>query len=133
MGPAPLRALRLEHASAIPAATAASSPVTPFDDLLETSSLLQGFLLRVVDAPLSGLYARPVRFLLANNHCISDPTAGVTQSLRAIMEWLADAGHACHILTTARFESSVTFTIEEHLTAQGLDMARLAPPHGPSK
>ena len=60
-----------------------------------------------------------VRFLLVNNHCISDPTAGVTQSLRTIMEWLADAGHACHILTTARFESPVTFTIEDHLRAAG--------------
>ena len=47
-----------------------------------------------------------MRFLLVNNHCISDPTAGVTQSLRTIMEWLADAGHACRILTTARFESA---------------------------
>jgi glycosyltransferase involved in cell wall biosynthesis len=60
-----------------------------------------------------------VRFLLVNNHCISDPTAGVTHSLRTIMEWLADAGHECHILTTARFESPVTFTIEEHLSRQG--------------
>ena len=74
-----------------------------------------------------------MRFLLVNNHCISDPTAGVTQSLRTIMEWLADAGHACHILTTARFESSVTFTIEDHLGAQGVDVSRLASPHGPSK
>jgi glycosyltransferase involved in cell wall biosynthesis len=65
-----------------------------------------------------------VRFLLANNHCISDPTAGVTQSLRTIMEWLADAGHTCHILTTARFESPVTFTIEDHLRAQGAEPPR---------
>ena len=61
-----------------------------------------------------------MRFLLINNHCITDPTAGVTQSLRTIMEWLADAGHACQILTTARFESRVTFTIEEHLSQQNL-------------
>jgi glycosyltransferase involved in cell wall biosynthesis len=60
-----------------------------------------------------------VRFLLVNNHCISDSIAGVTHSLRTIMEWLADAGHACHILTTARFESPVTFTIEEHLARHG--------------
>jgi hypothetical protein len=33
------------------------------------------------------------------------------------MEWLADAGHVCRILTTARFESTVTFTIEDHLRA----------------
>ena len=64
-----------------------------------------------------------MRFLLINNHCISDPTAGVTQSLRTIMEWLADAGHAGRILTTARFESRVSFTIEEHLRQQGVDLA----------
>ena len=66
-----------------------------------------------------------MRFLLVNNHCISDPIAGVTQSLRTIVEWLADAGHECHVLTTARFESSVTFTIEEHLAEQGVARAAL--------
>ena len=68
-----------------------------------------------------------MRFLLTNNHCISDPTAGVTQSLRTIMGWLADAGHACHILTTARFESPVTFTIEEHLRQLGVPLPEAAP------
>ncbi len=63
-----------------------------------------------------------MRFLLVNNHCISDPTAGVTHSLRTIMEWLADAGHACHILTTARFEGPVPFTIEEHLRQWGVTL-----------
>ena len=58
-----------------------------------------------VDALCSGRVRSVVRFLLANNHCISDPTAGVTQSLRTIVEWLHDAGHACEVLTTARFES----------------------------
>src|SRR5205814_107134 len=65
-----------------------------------------------------------VRFLLINNHCITDPTAGVTQSLRTIVEWLADAGHECRILTTARFESRVTFTIEEHLRERGVEVSR---------
>jgi hypothetical protein len=74
-----------------------------------------------------------VRFLLVNNHCISDPTAGVTQSLRTIMEWLADAGHACHILTTARFESSVTFTIEDHLRERGVALPNAKPPGGRSR
>jgi len=82
-----------------------------------------------------------VRFLLVNNHCISDPTAGVTQSLRTIMEFLSGAGHECRILTTARFESAVTFTIDDHLREQGvrllatsshkgtaLDEANFAPP-----
>jgi glycosyltransferase involved in cell wall biosynthesis len=74
-----------------------------------------------------------VRFLLINNHCISDPTAGVTQSLRTIMEWLADAGHTCHILTTARFESAVTFTIEDHLRAHGVDVSLFPTPSRTSK
>jgi len=64
-----------------------------------------------------------VRFLLANNHCISDPTAGVTHSLRTIMRWLGEAGHACHVLTTARFESPVTFTLEEHLRQYGVPLS----------
>jgi glycosyltransferase involved in cell wall biosynthesis len=57
-----------------------------------------------------------VRFLLVNNHCITDPTAGVTQSFRTIMQWLARAGHSCQILTTARFETPVSPPIEEHLS-----------------
>ena len=69
----------------------------------------------MIDLRFAGWLPSVVRFLLVNNHCISDTTAGVTHSLRTIMEWLADAGHDCHILTTARFESRVTFTIEEHL------------------
>jgi glycosyltransferase involved in cell wall biosynthesis len=63
-----------------------------------------------------------VRFLLINNHCISDPTVGVTQSLRTIMKWLSDAGHACHILTTARLESK-QLAVEEHLRDLGVGMA----------
>ncbi len=39
------------------------------------------------------------------------------------MEWLADAGHACRILTTARFESRVTFTLAEHLADRGVALA----------
>jgi glycosyltransferase involved in cell wall biosynthesis len=65
-----------------------------------------------------------MRFLLVNNHCISDPIAGVTQSLRTIVEWLAAAGHECHVVTTARFESPVTFTIEEHLAHCGVAVPR---------
>jgi glycosyltransferase involved in cell wall biosynthesis len=67
-----------------------------------------------------------VRFLLVNNHCISDPTAGVTQSLRTIIEWLDGAGHSSHVLTTARFESAVTFTIDDHLRQHGADLSGVA-------
>ena len=73
-----------------------------------------------------------MRFLLINNHCISDPTAGVTQSLRTIMEWLADAGHECRILMTARFESGVAFTIEDHLRQRGVELPPQPGPGGRS-
>jgi len=63
-----------------------------------------------------------VRFLLVNNHCISDPVAGVTQSMRTLITWLSDAGHECQVLTTARFETRVTFTIEEHLRSRGVEL-----------
>ncbi len=63
-----------------------------------------------------------MRFLLVNNHCISDPTAGVTHSMRTLVGFLADAGHDCSVLTTARFESRVTFTIEEHLQQRGVEL-----------
>jgi glycosyltransferase involved in cell wall biosynthesis len=64
-----------------------------------------------------------VRVLLVNNHCISDPTAGVTQSLRTIVEWLAAEGHQCQVLTTARFEARVTFTLAEHLAQHGVSLS----------
>ena len=66
-----------------------------------------------------------MRVLLVNNHCISDPTAGVVRSLRTMMRWLAEAGHACHIFTTARFASPVLFTLEEHLDRLGVPLERL--------
>jgi len=43
------------------------------------------------------------------------------------MRWLADAGHACHILTTARFDSAVPFTIEQHLASLDGPVRRHAP------
>jgi glycosyltransferase involved in cell wall biosynthesis len=61
-----------------------------------------------------------VRFLLINNHCINDPTVGVTQSLRTLIQWLADEGHACQVLTTARVESPRVFDVIGYLRAQGV-------------
>ena len=66
-----------------------------------------------------------MRFLLINNHCISDPTAGVTQSLRTIVEWLAEEGHECRVLTTSRFEQArMPFTIAEHLKQRGVEVSK---------
>ena len=74
-----------------------------------------------------------MRFLLINNHCISDPTAGITHCLRTVGRWLMEAGHECRALTTARFEAPVPFTIEEHLESLGAPVPAPAanrPPKG---
>ncbi len=65
----------------------------------------------------------PMRILLANTNCITDPTAGAMRSLRTIIHWLAEAGHKCHVLTTSFFGSPVPFTIEEHLGDLGVSPA----------
>jgi glycosyltransferase involved in cell wall biosynthesis len=69
-----------------------------------------------------------VRVLLINNHCLSDPTAGVTHSLRTIAQWLADAGHAFEVVTTARVESPAAFDVGRFLGEQGI-----APPRRGSR
>src|SRR5262245_23196617 len=42
-------------------------------------------------------------------------------------QWLIDAGHRGAVLTTARFASPVTFTLEAHLDALGVDVQRRKP------
>ena len=49
------------------------------------------------------------------------------------MEWLHDTGHECRILTTARFEARVTFTIEDHLAQHGVDPDTVAAGRGRTK
>jgi glycosyltransferase involved in cell wall biosynthesis len=65
-----------------------------------------------------------VRFLLINNHCISDPTVGVTQSLRTIAGWLVEAGHTCEVVTTARVESPHVFDVLGFLRGRGVRVPR---------
>jgi glycosyltransferase involved in cell wall biosynthesis len=70
-----------------------------------------------------------VRALVFNNHCLNDPTAGVTQSLRTIAQWLSEAGHDCEVVTTARVETPGAFDVQAFLRRQGVD-ARTAAGHG---
>jgi hypothetical protein len=39
---------------------------------------------------------------------------------------LAEAGHPCQVLTTARFDTGATFTIDEHLASLSVPLERLA-------
>jgi glycosyltransferase involved in cell wall biosynthesis len=67
-----------------------------------------------------------VRILVINNHCLDDPTAGVTRSLRTIAQWLVDAGHACEVVTTARLETPGAFDLEAFLLGCGVDASTAA-------
>ena len=70
-----------------------------------------------------------MRVLLINNHCLDDPTAGVTQSLRTMVKWLAEAGHACAVVTTVRVETS-GFDVASSLRARGVDAPAPRPARG---
>jgi glycosyltransferase involved in cell wall biosynthesis len=67
-----------------------------------------------------------MRFLIVNNHCISDPTVGAVRSLRTLARWLLDAGHDCRVLTTARFEDP-HITVFDHLNWLGIPTERTRP------
>jgi glycosyltransferase involved in cell wall biosynthesis len=55
-----------------------------------------------------------VRILLALPGAYTDPTSGAARSLRTLMTWLSEAGHACHVLCTARFDLP-DISLPEHL------------------
>ena len=46
------------------------------------------------------------------------------------MQWLAEAGHECHALSTARFESTAGATLDAHLTALGRHLSWQTPRTG---
>jgi glycosyltransferase involved in cell wall biosynthesis len=56
-----------------------------------------------------------MKVLLACHNCYTDPTNGGMRCVRTVMRWAAEAGHEARALCTARFESRVDFTIEQHL------------------
>jgi glycosyltransferase involved in cell wall biosynthesis len=64
-------------------------------------------------------HCRVMRFLLTNNHLISDPISGANRSLLTMMRWLHEASHECRVITTARIPSTFGIALEDHLSQVG--------------
>lgn len=47
--------------------------------------------------------------------------------MRTLMQWLAEAGHECRVLATARFDAKPPDDIDGHLTSFGVPMRRSPP------
>jgi len=69
-----------------------------------------------------------MRIALAIHNYFNDPNTGAMQSVRTVMKWLAQAGHECHVLCTARIDTSVELDPQQHLEQLGLETQRHAPP-----
>jgi glycosyltransferase involved in cell wall biosynthesis len=67
-----------------------------------------------------------VRVLLAIHNAYTDRESGAAHSIRILMKWLAEAGHECRVLATARFDARPP-DIEEHLAGLGVEVTRRPP------
>jgi glycosyltransferase involved in cell wall biosynthesis len=68
-----------------------------------------------------------MRILLAIHNAYTDHTSGAAQSMRILMQWLADAGHDVRVLCTARFDARPPGDLIQHLAEHGVS-ARRSPP-----
>jgi len=70
---------------------------------------------------------RVMRILLAIHNCYTDSTSGAAHSMRIMMQWLAEGGHQCRVLGTARFDARPPDSIDSHLTELGVELRRSPP------
>jgi glycosyltransferase involved in cell wall biosynthesis len=70
-----------------------------------------------------------MRILLAIHNAYTDSTSGAAHSMRIMTQWLAEGGHDCRVLGTARFDARPPDDIENHLKALDVPLRR----HPPSK
>jgi glycosyltransferase involved in cell wall biosynthesis len=68
-----------------------------------------------------------VRILLAIHNAYTDSTSGAAQSMRILMQWLAQSGHECRVLATARFDAKPPDDLDAHLETLGVPLQRHAP------
>jgi len=68
-----------------------------------------------------------MRILLAIHNAYTDHTSGAAQSMRILMQWLAEAGHDVRVLCTARFDARPPGDLIRHLAEHGV-AARRSPP-----
>ena len=67
-----------------------------------------------------------MRILLAVHNAYTDRESGAARSIRILMKWLAEAGHDCRVLATARFDARPP-DLDEHLAGLGVEVARRPP------
>src|SRR6266542_2230719 len=75
-------------------------------------------------ALLAGL---TMRILLAIHNAYTDATSGAAHSMRILMHWLADGGHECRVLSTARFDAKPPDSIDDHLTQLDVPLQKRPP------
>jgi hypothetical protein len=63
-----------------------------------------------------------VRILLAIHNAYTDSESGAAHSIRILMRWLAEAGHECRVLCTARFDARAPGST--HLSGLGVEITR---------
>jgi glycosyltransferase involved in cell wall biosynthesis len=68
-----------------------------------------------------------MRLLLAIHNTYTDQTSGAAHSMRTIVEWLAQAGHQCRVLATARFDASTPPNLLAHFEEQGIAPVKSPP------
>jgi glycosyltransferase involved in cell wall biosynthesis len=67
-----------------------------------------------------------VRILLAIHNAFTDSESGAAHSIRILMKWLAEGGHECRVLCTARFDARPP-DIDEHLAGLSVELTRKPP------
>ena len=68
-----------------------------------------------------------MRILLAIHNAYTDSTSGAAQSMRILMQWLAEAGHDVRVLGTARFDARPPADLMQHLAEHGVSPRRSPP------
>ena len=68
-----------------------------------------------------------MRILLAIHNAYTDHTSGAAQSMRILMQWLAEAGHDVRVLATARFDARPPGDLIQHLAEHGVSARRSLP------
>lgn len=68
-----------------------------------------------------------MRILLAIHNAYTDHTSGAAQSMRILMQWLAEAGHEVRVLGTARFDARPPGDLMQHLAEHGVSPRRSPP------
>ena len=69
-----------------------------------------------------------MKIVLAIHNYYNDPNTGAMHIIRTIMKWLAEAGHQCHVLSTARIDTEAPLDPQQHLEKLGVQVQYQAPP-----